>query len=138
MCIRDSPALPRKRGRVVVSGRRRGYFLLDILQRDVDAQLLVRRQHSRPDQRLRPGATPGDVLAKEPAVDVERSRELVDEGIRLFAESPSPWLFAQWATFEFRLARISHGKPPICAAGPHHCWLKLRLCNPRISGKNSE
>jgi len=58
--------------------------------------------------------------------------------IRLFSKPPAPGLIAQFATFAFRLARISHGKPPICAAGPHHCWLKLRLCRPRISGKKSE
>jgi hypothetical protein len=30
-------------------------------------------------------------------------------------------LIAQFATFEFRLARTSQGNPPICAAGPHSC-----------------
>src|ERR1700681_1495270 len=119
------------------AGDASGEFRRDLLKRLVDARLLVRCQHASPDQRLRPRAAPGDVLAKQPAVDVERSRELVDEGIRLFAESPSPGLLAQCATFAFLLARISQGKPPICAAGPHHCWLKLRLCRPRISGKKS-
>ena len=101
-------------------------------------QLLVRGEHAGADQCPGVGATAGDVLAIEPAVDVERSRELVDEGIRLFAKSPTPGLLAQWATFAFRLASTSQGKPPICAAGPHSCWLKLRLCRPRISGKKSE
>src|SRR5207237_143694 len=104
----------------------------------VDLQLLVSSEHAGADECLGVGTTTGDVLAIEPAVNVERSRELVDQGIRLFTKSPAPGLLAQWATFAFRLASTSQGKPPICAAGPHSCWLKLRLCRPRISGKNSE
>ena len=76
-----------------------------------------------------------DVFTKEPAVEPERSRELVDQGIRLFAKSSAPGLLTQCETFDIRLASTSHGRPPICAAGPHNCWLKLRLCSPRISGK---
>ena len=101
-------------------------------------QLLVSGEHAGADQRVGVGATAGDVLAKEPAVDVEGPCELVDQRIWLVSKSAAPGLLAQWATFAFRLARTSQGKPPICAAGPHNCWLKLRLCRPRISGKKSE
>src|SRR5207248_6316746 len=114
-----------------------GKFRLDLAEGLVDARLLLRCQHAGADQCLRPRPATHDVLAKEPAVDVERSRELVDQGIRLFAKSPTPGLLAQCETFDIRLASTSHGKPPICAAGPHNCGLKLRLCRPRISGKKS-
>ena len=110
------PALPRERGRGIV-----GEVGLDFLERHVDARLLLRRQHAGADQGFRPRPATRDVLAKEPAVDVERSRELVDQGIRLFAKSPTPGLLAQCETFDIRLASTSHGKPPICAAGPHSC-----------------
>ena len=124
------PALPRVRGR--------GHFLFDFLEGQIDAQLLFRRQDPGPNQRLRIGATASDVLTKEPAVNRQRARKAVDQRVRLFAKPPAPGLIAQFATFAFRLASTSQGKPPICAAGPHNCWLKLRLCRPRISGKKSE
>ena len=123
---------------LAVGGAAGGKFRLDLPEGLVDARLLVGCQHAGADQRLRPGAAAGDVLAKEPAVDIERTCELVDQGIGLFTESPTPGLLTQCETFDIRLASTSHGRPPICAAGPHNCWLKLRLCNPRISGKKSE
>ena len=106
---------------LAVGGAAGGKFRLDLPEGLVDARLLVGCQHAGADQRLRPGAAAGDVLAKEPAVDIERTRELVDQGIRLFAESPTPGLLAQCETFEIRLASTSHGRPLICAAGPHNC-----------------
>src|SRR5256885_2247120 len=88
--------------------------------------------------RLHQLPTAGDVFAKGPAIDLERPREPGDQGIRLAAEAPAPGLLGQCETFDIRLASTSHGSPAICAAGPHNCWLKLRLCSPRISGKKSE
>ena len=43
----------------------------DLPESDVDAHLFFGGQHPSPDQRLRPGATAGDVLAEEPSVDLE-------------------------------------------------------------------
>ena len=123
---------------LAVGGIAGGKFRLDLPEGLVDARLLIRRQYAGADQRLRPRSATGDVLAKEPAVNVEGPCELVDQRVRLVSKSPAPGLLAQWATFAFRLASTSQGKPPICAAGPHNCWLKLRLCRPRISGKKSE
>ena len=131
------PDPPPQGGREIFH-RRRGKFRLDLLQSQVDVELFFGGQHPSPDQGLRPGATAGDVVADKPAVDVERSREPLDQRIRLFAEAPTPGLVAQCETFDIRLARTSQGSPAIWAAGPHSCWLKLRLCRPRISGKNSE
>jgi hypothetical protein len=91
------------------------------LQRLVEPRLLIGGQDTGADQRLRVGAAAGDVLAKEPAIDVQRTREAIDQRIRLFAKPPAPGLLAQWATFDIRLASTSQGRPPICAAGPQSC-----------------
>src|SRR5207248_7914969 len=80
---------------LAVGGIAGGKFRLDLPEGLVDARLLIRRQYAGADQRLRPRSATGDVLAKEPAVDVERTCELVDQGIWLFAESPTPRLLTQ-------------------------------------------
>ena len=129
------PALPQRgRGRERVI-RKVGFYGS---QGSVDLRLLIAREDTDANQGLCVGPAAGDVLVEKPAIDRQRPREAIDERVRLFLEAPAPGLLAQWLTFAIRLASTSQDNPAICAAGPQSCWLKLRLCKPRISGKNND
>src|SRR5207245_5899578 len=94
----------------------------------------LRAEHAGGGERPRVGPAALQVLTPQPLVERERTKEPVHHRIRFLGQPPPARGGAQGFSFAARLESTSQGRPAICAAGPQSCWLKLRLCSPRISG----